>query len=204
MSRLFIVRHGNTFAPNETPRRIGARTDLPLVASGIAQAERLGQEFAAEGLRFTRALLSPLLRTRQTLETLVERLDYAPSVETVDWLAEIDHGPDEDRTDTEIIARIGEEGLRQWDSEALPPPGWNVDGPARLLAWQTLFADTAGRDQDILIVTSNGSARFALMAHDDLLASAGPSLKMRTGAWGRIDIDREGRPKLVEWDRRPG
>ena len=39
-----IVRHGNTFDGNEPVRRIGARTDLPLVASGFDQARALGQK----------------------------------------------------------------------------------------------------------------------------------------------------------------
>ena len=35
MTRLVIVRHGNTFEAGEPPRRIGARTDLPLTATGV-------------------------------------------------------------------------------------------------------------------------------------------------------------------------
>ena len=31
MRTLIIARHGNTFRPGETPTRVGARTDLPLV-----------------------------------------------------------------------------------------------------------------------------------------------------------------------------
>ncbi len=40
---LYIVRHGNTFEPDEPPRRIGRRTDLPLVESGRAKEDKLGQ-----------------------------------------------------------------------------------------------------------------------------------------------------------------
>jgi broad specificity phosphatase PhoE len=48
MTRIVIVRHGNTFEAGETPRRIGARTDLPLTADGQAQADALGRWFAAQ------------------------------------------------------------------------------------------------------------------------------------------------------------
>ena len=41
-TRLIIARHGNTFGPGDTPTRVGRRTDLPLVASGEAQAKRIG------------------------------------------------------------------------------------------------------------------------------------------------------------------
>ena len=30
MTTLVVIRHGNTFEADEEPRRVGARTDLPL------------------------------------------------------------------------------------------------------------------------------------------------------------------------------
>ncbi|RZM31807.1 MAG: hypothetical protein EOP67_31055, partial [Sphingomonas sp.] len=59
---VFIVRHGNTFAPGEPARRIGAATDLALVESGIAQADALGLAFAHAGTGFDRALAAPIRR----------------------------------------------------------------------------------------------------------------------------------------------
>ena len=50
MRRIFIIRHGNTFESSATACRIGAGTDLPLVESGRAQADRLGHWFAAQSL----------------------------------------------------------------------------------------------------------------------------------------------------------
>ena len=38
-TRLIIARHGNTFDAGDIPTRVGRRTDLPLVASGEAQAK---------------------------------------------------------------------------------------------------------------------------------------------------------------------
>lgn len=203
MSSVYIVRHGNTFAPGETPRRVGARTDIPLVESGVAQAGAIGREFAYRGMRFDRAFVSPLMRTRETMDLIVAESDAALVAEEAEWLAEIDHGPDENRTDAEIIARIGEEALRSWDREAVAPEGWQVGQEARVRAWRALFKTVAGRGEKILIVTSNGAARFALMADAALLGAAVPSLKLRTGAWGRIDIGSDERPQLIEWDRKP-
>ncbi len=203
MSSLYIVRHGNTFAPGETPRRVGTRTDIPLVESGIAQANEIGREFAHRRLNFDRAFVSPLQRTRQTMDLITAKLGAALTTQSAEWLAEIDHGPDEDRTDAEIIARIGKDALQRWDREAVAPEGWEVGQQARVQAWRALFKTVAGRGENILIVTSNGAARFALMADASLLGVAGPSLKLRTGAWGRIDIGSDERPRLVEWDRRP-
>ncbi|MFZ4686424.1 MAG: histidine phosphatase family protein [Hyphomonadaceae bacterium] len=37
-TRIFIVRHGNTFDKGDVVTRVGGRTDLPLSTSGSAQA----------------------------------------------------------------------------------------------------------------------------------------------------------------------
>jgi probable phosphoglycerate mutase len=200
-ARFTIVRHGNTFAPGEPPRRVGLRTDIPLVESGREQAEALGRFFASEGVRFDAILVSPLLRTRQTAALIASHLPGSPPLETADWLAEIDHGPDENQPEASVLARIGEEALAAWEHDATVPPGWEVDAPARLAAWQRLYAEANGR---ILLVTSNGAARFALTAEPALRtqAEALPTLKLRTGAWGEIEA-MDGHLRLAAWDRRP-
>lgn len=187
--RAFIVRHGNTFAPDEAPRRIGAGTDLPLVESGRVQARALAEHFAARGIRFDRCLCSPLRRTRETAAIIAPYADIEPA----DWLREIDHGPDEDRIEAEVIARIGADALAAWEERAEAPPGWIVDADARLAAWRDWLA--APKAQSTLLVTSNGAARFAL------LALGLPPAKLRTGSHGMIEWD-DG-PHLRCWDQRP-
>ncbi|WBO23043.1 histidine phosphatase family protein [Sphingomonas abietis] len=198
-----IVRHGNTFAAGEAPRRIGARTDLPLTADGMAQAHALGAHFAALGLRFSRVLVSPLARTRATASAISEHLPDAPAPQSCDWLREIDHGPDEDRPEEAVLARIGAEALAAWDERAEPPPGWTVDAAGRRDAWRALFATDAG---PTLLVTSNGAARFALLADPALTGSgtgAPGRMKLPTGAYGVIRRAAGGALALVEWGRRP-
>ena len=198
---LTIVRHGNTFASGETPRRIGARTDLPLVPGGVAQGEALARHFA--GHPFDRMLASPLRRTRETAALILRgQADPAP-IEPADWLAEIDHGPDEGQREEVILARIGHAALTRWDEGGIAPDGWIVDAERRIAAWRSVYADARGV---VLLVTSNGAARFALMAHPALLAAARalPTMKLRTGAWGTITIDDDGAPALTDWNRRPG
>ena len=192
-----IVRHGNTFEPGEPPRRIGARTDLPLVASGQAQARALGR--ALHG--FDSALAAPLLRTRETAQAILAAQPDAPAIEHADWLTEIDHGPDEGATEDAVLARIGHDALVAWDAEARVPDGWIVDAERRLAGWRDLWAHRAGR---VLIVTSNGAARFALRSDAALQrqAAALPSLKLRTGGYGVIARRSDGL-RLLDWDRRP-
>jgi probable phosphoglycerate mutase len=197
-----IVRHGNTFAPDEEPRRIGAATDLPLVASGRQQAVRLGEYFATRGWRFDRVLASPLTRTRETAALILSRLSQSPIIESCQWLAEIDHGPDENRSEPEVIARIGAATLAQWDAQAMSPPGWRVDADARREGWRRFFA--AQPKGMSLLVTSNGAARFALLCSKHLAeqAAALPSLKLATGAFGLIALGADG-PRLAAWNERP-
>ncbi len=201
-SFLVIARHGNTFAPGEPPRRIGAATDVPLVESGREQAALLGKHFAAEGWQFTQVLASPLQRTRESAILIVAAMGGGPAIESRDWLAEIDHGPDENREEAEVIARIGEAALASWDAHGVAPAGWHVDGPTRLAAWRDFFAQVP--EGVSLLVTSNGAARFGLMATAELSeqAAALPSLKLATGAYGVIAVDL-GRPRLIAWNRRP-
>ncbi|WP_288487218.1 histidine phosphatase family protein [uncultured Novosphingobium sp.] len=203
---MFVVaRHGNTFEAGETPRRIGARTDLPLTAAGLAQAEALGRHFANGGHRFARVLVSPLLRTRQTAAAILEGLarPIRPETEACEWLREIDHGPDEDKAEEAVLSRLGHQALEAWDSFAKPPTGWIVDAEMRIAAWQTLFAEP--QCGSTLIVTSNGAARFALLADPALLRSRGDlaSLKLPTGGYGVIQRDGDGVLQVPIWGRRP-
>ena len=192
MTRLVIVRHGNTFEPGEAPRRVGARTDLPLTAAGLDQARALGRHLS--GMAFTACYSGALLRTRQTAKALLAALPIALPVTIGELLTEIDHGPDEDRTEPEVEARIGADALAAWEHDATPPPGWIVDAPSRIAAWRRLAADASG---DVLCVTSNGAARFALIAF-----GLAPQ-KLRTGAYGIIETGGSAGFRLVEWDRRP-
>ncbi len=198
-----IVRHGNTFAAGEPPRRIGARTDLPLTDKGIEQARTLGAMFARQGLQFTRVLVSPLLRTRQTAAEIIAAQAVPVEPQTADFLREIDHGPDEHLTEDQVLKRVGAEALIAWERQATAPPGWTVDAQRRIAAWQALFADP--QPGPALLVTSNGAARFALMADPALMQAAQllPSLKLPTGGFGVIDNAPNGALALISWGERP-
>ena len=198
-----IVRHGNTFAAGETPRRIGARTDLPLTDKGIAQAHALGTHFAAMGWRFTRVLTSPLVRTCETAGLILEHWADAAAPESCDWLREIDHGPDENQSEDAVLARIGREALRAWDERAQPPPDWIVDAEPRQAAWRDLFAGE--QTGPTLLVTSNGAARFALLSDSALVKTLPdlPNLKLPTGGYGVIRRGQSGAFEVPVWGKRP-
>ena len=194
MRRLFIIRHGNTFANSADACRIGSRTDIPLVESGHAQAQRLGAWFAQQALPIHHLFSSPLVRARQTAAAITDATGHDLDG-TRDWLGEIDHGPDEGRPEADVLARIGAQALADWEEQGIAPDGWIADAETRIAAWRGFFAQ-AGEGADLL-VTSNGAARFAL------LALGLPPRKLRTGAFGELAIAPDGTVTLVHWDERP-
>ena len=207
MTDIYVVRHGNTFDKGDVVTRVGARTDLALSQSGATQAKALADHFSNEvSGGFSKAYCSALVRTRQTVEAILDRFDHAPELEVLDFLREVDYGPDENRPEEEVIARIGVEALSLWESQAVPPPGWRIDPDFIKQQWQALFRQIASKENDqapVLVVTSNGIARFALQA-----AAAGSAridtIKLSTGAFGRFNIDNDGNAQVREWNIRPG
>lgn len=200
MARLIIVRHGNTFDPGDKPTRVGARTDLPLSTSGERQASALATHFRDKD--FAAAFCSPLLRTRQTARTILAGHAGSPALLILPFLTEIDYGPDENQTEEAVIARIGAEAIDAWDADATPPPGWHVDPGALRAAWADLLARAANVDSDasVLVVTSNGIARFLPDVVNEV--PAGLERKLKTGAWGSVEVDRKG-ARILDWNVRP-
>lgn len=192
MSRVFVVRHGNTFDSGDVILRVGGGTDLPLSASGRKQAEALRDHFAGHELGASYS--SNLKRTRQTAETILGSQPY----ELADFLIEIDYGPDEGRPEKDVIARLGAETLKLWDEKSIPPPDWYVDAAGLRVAWMEFLA-RCSTSSDTLVVTSNGVARFLL---DVVEGGYVARRKLRTGAYGVIELRPTG-PVLIDWDIRP-
>lgn len=200
MARLIIVRHGNTFDKGDTITRVGGRTDLPLSVSGRAQASALGRHFS--GTRFSAAFCSPLKRTRATARAIIGTGRHAPALLILPFLKEIDYGPDENQPEEAVIGRLGEAAIAAWDRDATPPPGWIVDPAALRRGWTALLERAGDLDPDetVLVVTSNGIARFLPDVVDE--KPDGLTIKLKTGAWGTV-IARDGKTVLTEWNRRP-
>ncbi|MEL7283130.1 MAG: histidine phosphatase family protein [Pseudomonadota bacterium] len=204
MTDIYIVRHGNTFDKGDTVTRVGARTDLPLSQSGQAQADKLATHFrsiAPEG--FDVVFCSALQRTRQTAAPILRACGSRRGLQVLDFLREVDYGPDENQPEDQVIARIGAAALEAWDKDAVPPPGWDVEPDNIIAEWASLLNTLSGPQSflPVLIVTSNGIARFVL---DVVLKfqCQPDSIKLKTGAFGLIRTDEAG-ATLVEWNVRP-
>ncbi|MDB2437664.1 histidine phosphatase family protein [Hellea sp.] len=201
MTRIVICRHGNTFDKGDVITRVGSRTDMPLSISGINQAKGLADHFSPEtsDFSFKSAFCSSLLRTYQTSDFILTSGHPVKELKILQFLTEIDYGIDENKPESDVVARLGEKAIEQWDNDAIPPDGWKVNPPEIISAWKTFFADHHDGMGDILVVTSNGIARFALDAVDEIATDA--PRKLRTAAYGIIEI-KNGMSKVTAWDKR--
>lgn len=160
---LLIARHGNTFGPGDVVTRVGGRTDLPLVESGHKQGEALGRYLAQHDLRPDIIFTSRLQRTQQTADAAEAALGAKVARQATNIFDEIDYGPDENQPEDIVKARVGEAALKAWDESGIVPPGWKVDPALIIRAWKDFAAEALKTytGKKVLVVTSNGIARFA-------------------------------------------
>jgi probable phosphoglycerate mutase len=205
---LLIARHGNTFNADDVPLRVGARTDLPLVESGLKQGFVLGQHLKEKNLIPQIIFTSTMLRTIQTAEQIKKGLgmENIPT-EALEIFNEIDYGPDEGKPEDEVIARIGETAIKDWEEQSLVPQGWLVDTTGLRAAWFD-FGERVAKEfsgQTIMIVTHNGIARFSTILTGDSHGLDGDgkvNLKLKTGGYGHL-VHTDPFWKCIEWNVRP-
>ena len=198
---LIIARHGNTFMPDETPRRVGARTDIDLVPSGRAQAEMLGHYIREKNLMPARIITGPLKRTIQTTAFAFPNKMF----EIDEHLREIDYGPDEGKEEETVRRRLGEEALNLWESDAIVPEGWDADPENIIKGWHSLADDILKKNngKTTLVITSNGTARFAPHITGDFQAFKNEHpIKLSTGALGILIHDGKGW-SVKDWNIKP-
>lgn len=204
MTILIIARHGNTFEKGETPRRVGARTDLPLVDSGRVQARAIGHWLKSNGLYPEAVYSSQLQRTKETAELALKEAGYKEPVYPLAIFNEIDYGPDENLPEDAVIARVGEPALKDWDAKATVPDGWAFDPEQCIENWKD-FAGHIVEDQQncVMVVTSNGIARFAPYITDDFDSFAQKhGIKISTGAVCVLQYE-NGRWTVKDWNVKP-
>ncbi len=184
LTRLIIARHGNTFTRDQTPTRIGRRTDLDLVEEKRSRA--IGHYLIENNLLPAKVFAAPLKRTTNTARLAVNQMQTHLSIEPEESFLEIDYGPDENQTEDQVLQRlgglravemgqnleqlsnqqvmaIGREVINAWNRKATVPGGWKVN-PADIVNNWHRFAKKVEMEypgQTVLLVTSNGIARFS-------------------------------------------
>ncbi len=211
LTRLIIARHGNTFNAGDTPTRVGARTDLPLVKKGCEQARALGRYLKKHNLIPDAIYCSSLIRTKQTAELALREMGLREHIYALDIFNEIDYGVDENMSEDKVIKRIGKEALDKWDKHAIVPSGWKVNPDEIIQNWVN-FAKHISKTHDeitnnvmdiketVLVVTSNGIARFAPHITGDFKGFSDKfPIKLSTGAFGILE-ENQGKWQVTDWN----
>ena len=199
MTKILLARHGNTFGPGDTPVWVGAKEDLPLVESGEAQAQALGEAVAAAGLALGRIVCGPLKRTRRAAQIVAERAGFSGTPQIDERLTEIDYGSWGGKSNAQIVAEFGEKALETWDLHHRRPEGadWSPDEETLKANALAAMRDAAS-DPLTLVVTSNGILRYMHAA----LKGADGNAKVKTGNVCAADITGDAGRRLF-WNERP-
>lgn len=100
--RIILVRHGQTEWNSEG--RVQGRTDIPLNARGMAQAEAVGEWLS--GRKIDAVYASPLMRAHDTAKAIADRQGVC--VKLLGEMIEIDFGLWEGKTKRELAAEFPE------------------------------------------------------------------------------------------------
>lgn len=217
--RLIIVRHGNTFLPEQTPTRVGRGTDLALVEEKRGRA--VGKYLLSKGFKLDRAYAAPLKRTMQTAKLALEELNSTLEITPETQFLEIDYGVDENKTEEEVIIRLGKEYLlnnnrisisdeeilqagksiiQKWDNDGTVPDGWSVDIESIKRSWGN-FAGSIAEGETVLLCSSNGIIRFAPsileIGYEEFCKEN--TIKVATGSVSIFE-NRDGKWNCTEWN----
>ncbi len=197
MTKITIIRHGNTFGPNDVPRRVGCRTDISLVESGHVQGAAILDYLHRENLVPDIVFASALKRAQETAKYISDKVHKDIRFN------EIDHGPDENKTEAEILERLGKQALDDWNDFGAVPDGWDVDPRAIKQSWIN-FADECVKNREgetTAIVSSGGIIRFAPVLLNNGLPD-GQDAKVKTGSISLFEYS-DGQWSCQFWNKRP-
>lgn len=219
---LIIIRHGNTFLPEQTPTRVGRNTDLELVEEDRGRA--VGKYLLSKGYTIDKAYAAPLKRTMHTVSLALREMNPQLPIISILEFSEIDYGPDENKTEEEVINRLGmdyiqEKGITnyreeeittfgkqiitEWDQKGIVPKGWSVDVNSIVETWHN-FANSIRDGETVMLCSSNGIIRFAphilgipydqfCSEHDIKVATGSVSIfNYKSGVWN-----------CEEWNTKP-
>jgi broad specificity phosphatase PhoE len=183
--RVLLLRHGET-EWSRLGRHTG-RCDVPLDAEGRRRAREVASVLAGRG--FTRVLVSPLSRARETAELA----GLTENVEVCDDLVEWDYGEYEGRTAAEI--RVERPDWSIWDDgvpggETLADVGRRAD---------RVVARLRELEGDVVTVAHGHLLRVLAARWVGLEPGVGRSLVLQTARLGALGHE-HGWPAITLWN----
>ncbi|MBL4589959.1 MAG: phosphoglycerate mutase, partial [Alphaproteobacteria bacterium] len=113
----------------------------------------------------------------------------------------------ENKTEEDVIARIGAPAIAAWNDRTIVPEGWIVDLEAIIANWAHFGkqCDNDYKGKTILAITSNGIARFAPHLTESFKVFAKiQDIKISTGALCILEkSDTDTFWKIKSWNIRP-
>jgi broad specificity phosphatase PhoE len=188
---LYLVRHGET--DWNRVKRFQSRTDVPLNATGLAQARAVRAEFDRRGLAFAAARSSPMGRAVATAEILLDGTGLEAVIEP--RFIELSMGDFEGELEADLAQRYGA-AYDDWRAAqyTVPAPGGGED-----------IITAAARVRPALVELT------ALAIAGDVLVVAhqAVNMAMKVALSGRTDIDsaatfRQHNHEVDVWDAERG
>ena len=206
---LIIVRHGNTFGPEDKVCWVGAANDLPLVASGLEQARRFGEYLKETGLAVKQVYCGPLQRTQKFAEVACATGDLTVKIAVDQRLNELDYGDWSGLSNEEVAAQFGSAEQDLWIKRSVFPreAHWGQkeeDVVKEVSAFAQELVTRFSSNDAVVAVSSNGRLRYFLKLIPGLFeeyVEAG-KFSVKTGAYGHFRYQ-EGRFSLIAWNFRP-
>lgn len=155
--RIYVARHGET--DWNRLGRFQGRTDIPLNATGRAQAEALAERL--DGLGIGAVLASDLLRAKETAEIVARALDL-PLVHLEPDLRERGYGVFEGLTREECMSRYPD----AWNAyPRIEPPlaEPRTEVVHRVVRGLTRVAEAVALEHSVLLAVSHGAAMRAFL-----------------------------------------
>ena len=187
------------------------------------RARAVGRYLKENGFALTKVYAAPLKRTMETAKLALNEAGVTLPVFPEEGLREIDYGVDENRPEDDVVERLGKEYLAKenaiaptreqivakgnevidaWNKKAVLPDGWMADVPAMIDFWKN-FAAAINENETVLVVSSNGTIRFAPYITSDYDAfCATHDIKVATG--GVCLFENDGLKWICrEWNLKP-
>lgn len=200
MLRLILARHGNTFEPDQTPRQIGARTDLPLTSAGRAQAQALASHLQPQ---HPIAIYTGLLQRQKETAAILARALSCP-IHTESALTEIDYGQWENLTAEEISRRWPQEYHAWTTSGAWANQLFGKTLPhhlAQIEQWLHRLPALHPPNATIIAISSNGLLRFFHPQWRHFAATHQmETLKVKTGHYCELSLNPH---SIHSWNAKP-
>ena len=207
MLNLIITRHGNTFDSGDIIRRVGLRTDIPLSNSGVLQCQKLAKYLASDYPTLSAIYCSELLRTKQSAQLISDAYDKKslPSIQPIRLLNEVDYGLDDGKPEEDVANRLGRNAIDLWDTKNILPNGWIFNTNKVIMEIKAFALDLIAKynNQTVLLVTSNGVARFFLsLIEEQNMFNKTASLKMATASVSLLQYSHKSKWQCLFWGKK--